>query len=133
MASSIDSEKVGVAVVNHICPICGKVNDDDSTVVINKRFTNSEANKVKSLHNKTVGVSRKPCKECQSWIDKGAFFVIGVDVEKTEDMANPYRSGHLVGVKRDCDFYKSLPDECKRGDAILMDYRQMMQLGFIQK
>ena len=122
---------LGVALVKYVCPICGKINEDDSAIVMNKRLTKSEAKKVEAMNGQVVGFSDKPCKECQSCIDKGAFMIIGVDADKTDDMQNPYRSGHLVGIKKTSEFYKHLPDEYKKKDAVFMDYREMAKVGMI--
>ena len=86
------------------------------------------------MHNQCVGFSEKPCKECQKVIDQGAMFIIGIDIDKCDkdDMSNPYRSGHLVGIKRESEFVKHLPEEYKKKDAIFMDYREMQQLGMIE-
>jgi hypothetical protein len=95
------SSKVGVALLNYVCPICGQINEDASTIAINSLLTENAAKKVEDMNNKVVGFSEKPCKECQSYIDKGALFIIGIDTEKSDDMSNPYRTGHLVGIKRE--------------------------------
>ena len=123
---------LGVALLKYVCPICGQVNEDASAVALGTKF-NDKANvkKVEAMHNQIVGFSEKPCKECQEWIDKGAFFIIGIDAEKSNDMSNPYRTGHLVGIKRESEFVKDLPEEYKKKDAIFMDYKEMQNLGLI--
>ena len=129
----MDKNNFGVALVKQVCPICGKVNEDDSLIVMNKKLTKKHADEVKKMHNQCVGFSDKPCKECQSYIDKGAFFIIGVDADKTDDWKNPYRSGHLVGIKRESDFVnKVIPEEYRKKDAVFMDYREMEKFGLIQ-
>lgn len=127
------SDKLGVAIIKYLCPICGQINEEASAIVLNKRLTKADAQKVESMHNQAVGFSDKPCKECQSYIDQGAFFVIGIDSDKTLEIKNPYRSGHLVGIKKSSEFYKHLPEEYKHKDAVFMDYREMENIGLIQK
>lgn len=127
------NDRFGVALVKYACPICGKVNEDASSILLNKKLTKKAAKHVESLHNQVVGFSDTPCKECQSIIDQGAFFIIGIDSDKTGDMTNPYRSGHLVGIKKSSEFYKHLPEEYKHKDALFMDYREMEKFGLIQK
>ena len=126
------SDKLGVAVIKYVCPICGQVKDDLSAIAMNTRLTNKAAREVEAMHDQVVGVSDKPCKECQGYIDQGAFFVIGCDADKTDDPKNPYRSGHLVGIKKTSEFYQHLPDEYKKKDAVFMDYREMRQLEMIK-
>lgn len=125
------SDKLGVALVKYICPICGQAKEDLQRIVLNNRLTKADAQRVESMHNQVVGFSDEPCKECQSYIDQGAFFIIGVDSDKLEDKNNPYRSGHLVGIKKSSEFYKHLPEEYKHKDALFMDYREMEKLGMI--
>jgi len=127
------SDKLGVAIIKYACPICGEVKEELSAIAMNTKLTEKYAKKVEAMHNQVVGYSDKPCKECQSYIDKGAFFVIGCDMEKTDDMSNPYRSGHLVGIKKESNFYQHLPEEYKKKDAVFMDYREMEGVGLIQK
>ena len=128
----MSDSKLGVARVKYACPICGQVKEDLSAIVINSLLTESMAKKVEDMHDKVVGIAEKPCKECQSYIDQGAFFIIGVDSDKTEETSNPYRTGHLVGIKKTSEFYKNLPDEYKKKDAVFMDYREMQKLGMIR-
>ena len=127
------TNKVGVALLKYDCPICGQINEDASTIAINSLLTEKAAKKVEDMHNKVVGFSDKPCKECQSYIDKGALFIIGIDVEKSNDMFNPYRTGHLVGIKRESEFVKHLPEEYQKKDAIYMDYKEMENFGMINQ
>lgn len=119
------------AIVDYCCPICGQINKDASAIIINSKLTKKCADEVEKMSGKVVGFSEKPCKECQSYIDKGAFFIIGINSEKTDDMSNPYRSGHLVGIKKESEFYKHLDSKFKQKDAVFMDYRDMKQLGMI--
>lgn len=125
---------LGVALLKYACPICGQINEETSAVALGNRFNDKEnIAKVEAMHNKIVGFSEKLCMECQSWIDKGAFFIIGIDPEKTGDMSNPYRTGHLVGIKKESNFYKSLPEGYKKKNAIFMDYREMEKLKMINQ
>ena len=125
------SSKVGVALLKYVCPICGQINEDASTIAINSLLIEKAAKEVEDMNNKVVGFSEKPCKECQSYIDKGALFIIGIDAEKSDDMSNPYRTGHLVGIKRKSEFVKHLPEDYQKKDAIYMDYREMEKFGMI--
>ncbi len=128
----MEENKLGTAIVKYVCPICGQINEEASAIVLNKRLTRADANKVKEMHNKVVGYSDKPCKECQKILDQDAFFVIGIDPEKSDDMKNPWRTGHLVGIKKASEFYQHLPEEYKGKNALFMDYKEMRQLGMIR-
>ena len=128
------SDKIGVSLIKYACPICGQAKDELSAIAMNTRLSKKAAEDVEKLNGKIVGFAEKPCKECQSYIDQGAFFIIGVGMEKTgKDTSNPYRSGHLVGIKKESEFYKNLPEEYKKKDALYMDYREMEQLGMINR
>lgn len=127
----MSNNNLEVSLVKQACPICGQINEDDSLIVMNSILTEKYANEVKKLHNQCVGFSDKPCKECQKILDQGAIFIIGVDSDKTDDWENPYRSGHLVGIKRESEFVKHLPEEYRKKDAIFMDYKEMQQIGLI--
>lgn len=128
----MEENKLGIAIVKYVCPICGQINEDASSIVMNTRLTKADAKKVEEMHNKVVGYSDKPCKECQKILDQDAFFVIGIDLEKSDDMKNPWRTGHLVGIKKASEFYQHLPEEYKGKNALFMDYREIRQLGMIR-
>ena len=125
-------KKLGVALVKYVCPICGEAKEDLQAIVINTQLTESMAEKVEEMHDKVIGFSDKPCKECQKILDQDAFFVIGIDPEKSDDMKNPWRTGHLVGIKKASEFYQHLPEEYKGKNALFMDYREMRQLRMIR-
>lgn len=123
---------LGVALIKYACPICGQVNEDATAVALGSKFHDKKnVERVESMHNKIVGFSEKPCKQCQSILDQGALFIIGIDSEKSDDMSNPYRSGHLIGIKRESEFVKHLPEEYQKKDAIYMDYKEMEKIGLI--
>ena len=128
----MEEKKFGTAIVKYVCPICGQINEDASAIVMNTRLTKADAKKVEEMHDKVVGYSDRPCKECQKIIDQDAFFVIGIDPEKSDDMKNPWRTGHLVGIKKASEFYQHLPKEYKGKDALFMDYREMEKFGMIR-
>ena len=125
--------ELGVAAVYKACPICGKVNESESEILVSTKLFNKKRNQqVSALNNKVVGFSKNPCKTCQEYLDKGAFFIIGVIEEKCEEGQPPYRSGDLIGITKTSDFYKNLPDEYKKKDAMFMDVKLMKQIGLIK-
>ena len=129
----MEEKKFAASVVKYVCPICGQVNEDASVIVMNTRLTKADAKKVEEMQDKVIGFSDKPCKECQKILDQDAFFVIGIDPDKSDDMKNPWRTGHLVGIKKSSEFYQHLPEEYKGKNALFMDYREMEKFGMIQK
>lgn len=126
-------DQLGIALIKYACPICGKENEDASAIALCNKINRKNIARVEAMNNKIVGFSEQPCKECQSYIDKGAFLIIGIDTEKSKHMYNPYRTGHLVGIKKESDFYRFLPEEYKKKDAVFMDYREMEKLGIINQ
>lgn len=126
-------ERFGVALVKRVCPICGKEVESASEILIGKRASKKNAQRINEMNGQVVGFTEKPCEECQSYIDKGAFFIIGVDADKTDDFKNPYRTGHLVGISRESEFFKALPEDYQKKNAAFMDYREMMAYGMIEK
>lgn len=95
------SNNLEVALAKEVCFICMK--EVDGPILMNSVLTESNANKIKELHQKVIGFAEKPCRECQESMEK-AFLFIGFDEEKS-DMENLpegfYRSGHIVGTKKD--------------------------------
>ena len=78
---SRNNNKVDFAasIVNKVCPICGKVVDEE--IIMNKLLTEKAAEQVRELHGKTVGYSNKACDKCVEYADK-AVFCIEIDAEK---------------------------------------------------
>ena len=124
-------DNFAVSLVKRACPICGKL--FDAEIVMTKVLTKKNAENVRNMHGQCVGYMKKPCEDCQKIIDQGAFMVIGIDASKTDDFKNPYRTGHLVGIKKESEFYKNLPEEYKKRDACFMDVNDMKQVGLIQE
>lgn len=84
--------KVGVALVKEACPVCAKALD--GPIIMNTRLSEKRAEDVQALHGQIVGFRDEPCDECKELLTKG-FVLIGIIEEKTEDMKNPFRSGHM--------------------------------------
>ena len=84
-------QKLGVALAKEACPACGAL--VDGPILMNTKLTKEAAEKTESLHGKVIGYLEKPCDHCADLMSKG-FLLIGVDMDKTEDETNPYRSGH---------------------------------------
>lgn len=123
------SEDFGLALAKELCPICAK--EIDGSIVIGQVLSKKNAQKVNEMNGKVIGWASKPCPECQKHIDNGVFFVIGVDIEKSNYEEGFYRSGHIIGLKSDSDFVKSLNEEDRKHNAIYMDFREMIRCGMI--
>lgn len=125
-----EKKTFSVALVKELCPICCK--EIEGPIVMNTILSEKRAKEVEDMNGKVIGFAKKPCEECQKYIDQGTFFIIGVDAEQTDDWKNPFRSGHIVGIKKESEFYKSLDEKFKKKDAVFMDYREMEKLGMIK-
>lgn len=93
------SYNLGISLVKYLCPICGEVADEG--IIMNSLLTEKNAKAVEELNDKAVGFADHACKECAKYKDKVVYF-IGIDATKSESN-NPYRTGQLVGVKKDAD------------------------------
>lgn len=123
-----DTFKIGI--VNYACPVCGKV--ADSQIIMNTKLTKKEADKIEQINNKTIGFSKHFCKECQEIIDtKNCLFIVGVDVNKTIDRNNPYRSGHIVAIKKDSNLGQAIYNAYGNTPMAYMDFKEMEQLNLI--
>lgn len=104
-----------VALVKEICFVCTKTSD--GPIIMNSRLTEKYAKKVKNLHNKVIGFSEKPCVACQELLKQG-IALIGIDENKTEDLNNPYRTGHFAVVTEDY-FNRALGETPKKRIALI--------------
>lgn len=125
-------DKFGVAVVHELCPICGKTMNEH--IIMNTILSNEAARKIKEAHNKAIGVSRNACEECSKYKDE-VVYIIGVDrkLSKENDI---YRTGQIVGVKKDCEFIINSKDYICTTDNnvqfMLMDEESGKHIGIFK-
>ena len=91
---------LGTALVKRLCPVCLK--EQDSEILLNKVLTEKNADNVEAMHGKVIGFMDDACDECKEKLppEKGSWLVV-VDLSKTEDLNNPYRTGSIFGVSKD--------------------------------
>ena len=99
----MNSNKLEVAIVNEICPICCK--ETKHSLVMNTLLNKNQAKKIKEMHGKTIGFS-DPCEKCQGHLDNGYIALLGIDPEKSVKeykvkLENVYRTGILIWIKKD--------------------------------
>ena len=101
--------ELGVALVKELCPICCK--EMDGPIVMNKRLSKFQREKVESMHNKVIGFADHCCDECAKYKDDAVFF-ISIDESKSNNnsLEELYRTGKISGIKKDSDIIKSLKD-----------------------
>lgn len=115
----------GIALVKYLCPICGKVAEeniliggvvpdnyekltDEALIAHKKKKFQESRDYVDSVNGKPIGWSNKCCDECAKNKDK-VVYIIGIDSEKSEPN-NPYRTGQIIGIKKDTPFIKQFKD-----------------------
>lgn len=93
---------LGIALVKELCPICCK--EMDGPIVMNKRLTKPQKEKIEDMHNKVIGFADHCCEECAKYKDDAVFFV-GIDESKSSkgSLEELYRTGKIVGVKKDAN------------------------------
>ena len=126
------SNNLEVSLVKELCPVCCK--EMDGPIVLNSILTESEAKKVKDLHNKVIGFADHCCEECAKYKDKVVYFV-SIDASKSSknSLEELYRTGKISGVKKEADIIKSCKDyiiTIKDGTQIIfMDEETGKNLG----
>lgn len=95
--------KLGVALTKELCPICCK--EMDGPIIMNKRLSKPQKEKVESMHNKVIGFADHCCDECAKYKDE-AVFIVAVDAVKSDfhDMSKIYRAGKYCAIKKDSKF-----------------------------
>ena len=98
-----------VSLVKELCPVCGK--EMDGPIIMNSILTENCAKEVKDLHNKVIGFANHCCKECTEYKDVAVFFV-SIDESKSSkgSLKDLYRTGKIVGIKKDSDIVKQFKD-----------------------
>lgn len=99
-----DNFKVAMGML--ICPICGKVIEDDNVILMNTELTKQAAENVEKLHNQVVGVSENACEDCVNNSEK-AFFIL----EMNEEEKQP--TGRYVGISKESEFYTNFKNDFK--------------------
>lgn len=100
---------LGVALVKELCPICCK--EMNSLIVMNKRLTKPQKEKVEDMHGKVIGFADHCCEECVKYKDDVVFFV-GIDESKSSknSLKELYRTGQIVGIKKDAEIVNIFKD-----------------------
>ena len=98
-----------VSLVKELCPVCCK--EMDGPIIMNSILTEDCAKEVKDLHNKVIGFADHCCKECAEYKDIAVFFV-SIDESKSSkgSLKDLYRTGKIVGIKKDSDIVKQFKD-----------------------
>lgn len=121
---------VGVALVYKACPVCGQ--EDKGQILMDGVLSEKNAEEIEKLHGKCIGYSDEPCKECKEMMEK-AFLCIIYDESKTTEGADPYRTGQIIGVRKESDFVKSIdPELTKRGFGFI-DINFAKEVGLIRE
>lgn len=121
---------IGVALVYRACPVCGQ--KDNGEILTNSILTEGRAEEINKLHNKCIGYSDEPCKGCKEMMEK-AFLCIIYDESKTTEETGPYRTGQIIGIKKDCNFVRSIdPELTKRGFGFV-DIDFAKKIGLIEE
>lgn len=120
---------IGVALVYKACPVCG--HKDDGQLIMNEVLSEKKAGEIEELDGKCIGYSDEPCKKCKEMMEKAFLFII-YDESKTTEETGPYRTGQLIGIKKDSDFLKNFtPESLSKGYAFI-DIEFAKQVGSIQ-
>lgn len=122
-------DKFGIAVVHELCPICGKAMNEQ--LMMNTRPSIKGAKEIQEYNNKAIGFSKDACEECSKHKDE-VVYIIGVD-EKLSKEDNMYRTGQIVGIKKECEFIINSKDFIYTTDNnvqfMFMDEKAGKQLG----
>lgn len=105
----MNDNKLGVALVKELCPVCGK--EMDGPIIMNKRLTKPQKQKVEEMNGKVIGFANHCCEECSKYKDKAVFF-ISIDESKSnsDSLKNLYRTGKISGIKKEADIIKQCKD-----------------------
>ena len=97
---------VGIAIVHEVCLICGRPMNE--SILMNSKLGPKYAKQVEEANGKAIGYSENACEECLKYKDE-AVFCIAVDENKSKPN-NPYRTGQLVGVRKDFQLFIDKPE-----------------------
>lgn len=103
------NDKLGVALVKELCPICCK--EMNGPIIINKILTKPQKERVEDMNGKVIGFANHCCEECAEYKDRAVFFV-SIDESKSSNgsLEDLYRTGKISGIKKDSDIIKQFKD-----------------------
>lgn len=102
----MSENKIGVALVHEICPICGKSMNEQ--ILINTVFSKKCVKEIEESNGKAIGYSKTACENCSKYKNE-AVICIAIDEAKSEPN-NPYRTGQVVGVRKDFQLFVDKPE-----------------------
>lgn len=131
----LSEPRLPMALVKRLCPVCSTPHDAE--ILLSTRFVKIPEgdHAIDKLHGQPIGFDEKPCEKCMDQIgDKGAYLV-GIIVNKSDDMSNPYRSGNITGVSWnyiDRVFDEQFRSILHKNKWVYIDDDVMQKLGLIQ-
>lgn len=91
------TKRIHSVVANLAYPVCGL---DKAKIKVDSGYKHETIpNQLLELENQTIGFMDEPCEDCLKLTEQGEI-VLGIDLAKTKDKFNPYRTGHKVLVKK---------------------------------
>ncbi len=106
-----------------VCPICTE--HKEGIVLMDMDLTEKVSSRLEKSQGQIVGFMENPCDKCQKEIvDIGDVF-IGYDEDKSLTGAPPYRTGHIVVIKR------GVIEDAK--PIQFMEIKLMKQLGLVKE
>lgn len=85
----MSENKIEVALVHEICPICGKFMNEQ--ILINTVLSKKCVKEIEESNGKAIGYSKTACENCSKYKNE-AVICIAIDEAKSEPN-NPYRTG----------------------------------------
>lgn len=131
----MSKNNLAVGIVHEICPICGKPTNE--AIVMNNKLIPKYAKQIEEINGKAIGISKDACEECTKHKDE-CIYIISVDSDRSDfkTMEGIYRTGHIVGVRKDCQFFIDHSEFILKTDNgvqfCFMDDDLGKQLGFFK-
>lgn len=91
----MSNKKIHMALVYRACPCCGMKDEKQGEILMDTVF--KLKSEIEEAHNKVIGFGSF-CETCLEET-KDRVALVGVDMEKTEDENNPYRTGERILMK----------------------------------
>ena len=116
--------KLGVALVRELCPICAK--ETEQSILMNTKLGRKEATAVEKLHGNNMW-AKEICPDCKELKSKG-FILIGAVEAKTTDTTNPYRSGNIWVVAQEAADQLFAPHPAPKSGVAFVDVNVAAQM-----
>lgn len=101
----MSENKIGIALVHEICPICGKPMNEQ--ILMNSVLSKKYAKEIENVHGKAIGYSKTACEDCSKYKDEAVMCIADEVEEQIQQLLqyDNYKDIYYVRNNNKFNFY----------------------------